>query len=1145
MRKLDAFVARAREVQVYAKAASVLRPRHFSARRPGLDVAFSQLRRLLPHVPPTDFPDLAAVRRNRNLRKPRAGLLTALDAMLAHDVPNLVAEMQPSPCVAATTTHRWDHHDQGRQCRTFDALFASLKPIAGKVTGAAAKHEMIKSKLPNSCLRKIWKLADADKDGMLDITEFTVAMQLIELKVAGCDLPYQVSSDVFSSTTQQPSALRPRSAHATLMIHTCNDDGGGTPKRILDDVPELPERSITTPSCHKPFDVCTASNDHDSCRKAQSYDEINFPSEFVQSEPKDLEVLYADKNEPQTTSSIKQDSSDTLSTSSGANSCSTCIEEDVKCREDLTRLTVAESYKTSKNIVPACGENRQHIQKMEVNCPLTTCDCGDPHNYIDSTHSSTDCCKRDDCCAEAVVGDNAHKQRESTTYADLCEPLDEICEHRTGPTEKLVDLKYGNCDGKLYTDQSAAGETRHGILSSSWADDNFFSHRRTTSEGNENIRNGNAANVTGYDFCAADLKTENQCSSSSTVMRSSSLKCGIATYNLGNERSAFLDRSSLIHKSPVASVDCCEEREPFYNITNISDSGNLSMQCVLPPDVIGSEEMRDRVSGGKTDLRSRSAEGNRDRNREINPKLSPCFHDNLVRVRFMQNEYACNCEDCSNFSNIPGSACSTETSKSPLLAFHYDDGFTRKEVESAQKIDRECEVELESRLRDHKRSKISQLTYRIGNNEMDGNFGKMSGYQPKVKSGEELTDDTQRTQDPYTCVVTDAAPEREDFINKSMNGISWDESECGWSLPAGSSLNATERDIWPGSEPNLSTGVTCDNQKSPLHQRKWWTEPRKRANNLFSKFEVPQYNREQDNAYIKKYSNENSDWILTGSPEVGDDRERDEGSGFNERHQCNELEKSNMTQFNRSTLGSMKPRFGIMSDSQNDTRGLTSHWKEGTSAIPLPVIRRQESTRNRKSNAAITMETVTKIRDDDSGGGASSSTTERQSWSSEVNAAANRSRHPKRVLLSAAEESFVKNSDFYRFVDEMQLSDTSDAYPYVSSDLLHKSSHGETTSMSSVKVNSLGLTALSSASLSNSRHSDNLSYHQHREPTCWHEMRSSKENCGCSDADENRRRDGEEFSSSRVGGNGDTSEGKVCPERDFNDCNQYRQDEEQ
>ena len=69
----------------------------------------------------------------------------------------------------------------------YDSLFDSLNPIDGKVTGASAKGgpglpiylknpqkkgswprqifsgEMIKSKLPNNVLGKIWKLSDVDR----------------------------------------------------------------------------------------------------------------------------------------------------------------------------------------------------------------------------------------------------------------------------------------------------------------------------------------------------------------------------------------------------------------------------------------------------------------------------------------------------------------------------------------------------------------------------------------------------------------------------------------------------------------------------------------------------------------------------------------------------------------------------------------------------------------------------------------------------------------------------------------------------------------------------------------------------------------------------------------------------------------------
>lgn len=70
-----------------------------------------------------------------------------------------------------------------------DELFNELKPVDGKITGAAAKAEMVKSKLPNSVLGKIWKLADVDRDGMLDDDEFALAMHLISVKLGGHDLP--------------------------------------------------------------------------------------------------------------------------------------------------------------------------------------------------------------------------------------------------------------------------------------------------------------------------------------------------------------------------------------------------------------------------------------------------------------------------------------------------------------------------------------------------------------------------------------------------------------------------------------------------------------------------------------------------------------------------------------------------------------------------------------------------------------------------------------------------------------------------------------------------------------------------------------------------------------------------------------------
>ena len=71
----------------------------------------------------------------------------------------------------------------------YDESFDQLNPIDGKITNLSAKEEMIKSKLPNSVLGKIWKLSDVDRDGLFDADEFALAMYLMNIKLHGNDLP--------------------------------------------------------------------------------------------------------------------------------------------------------------------------------------------------------------------------------------------------------------------------------------------------------------------------------------------------------------------------------------------------------------------------------------------------------------------------------------------------------------------------------------------------------------------------------------------------------------------------------------------------------------------------------------------------------------------------------------------------------------------------------------------------------------------------------------------------------------------------------------------------------------------------------------------------------------------------------------------
>ena len=60
---------------------------------------------------------------------------------------------------------------------------------SGFISGAQARPVLSSSGLPNSDLRKIWDLADAEKDGMLDRHEYVVCQFLIQHRLAGRELP--------------------------------------------------------------------------------------------------------------------------------------------------------------------------------------------------------------------------------------------------------------------------------------------------------------------------------------------------------------------------------------------------------------------------------------------------------------------------------------------------------------------------------------------------------------------------------------------------------------------------------------------------------------------------------------------------------------------------------------------------------------------------------------------------------------------------------------------------------------------------------------------------------------------------------------------------------------------------------------------
>lgn len=233
LRKLNDLIKRARLAKVHAYIISDLKKEmpmfgKDSKKKDmikNLDKVFLKLQKD-HNMSPGDFPEVAKMQENLlnqdftkfHSIKPR--LLEVIEKMLTEDISHLMSMLPHEELHAAEEYkitggafegvldtispfgyRRGEGANAGfgepewivnKERSTYDATFEMLQPVDGKVSGQAAKREMVKSKLPNSVLGKIWKLADIDRDGFLDKDEFALAMHLINVKLDGNDLPAEL-----------------------------------------------------------------------------------------------------------------------------------------------------------------------------------------------------------------------------------------------------------------------------------------------------------------------------------------------------------------------------------------------------------------------------------------------------------------------------------------------------------------------------------------------------------------------------------------------------------------------------------------------------------------------------------------------------------------------------------------------------------------------------------------------------------------------------------------------------------------------------------------------------------------------------------------------------------------------------------------
>lgn len=231
LRKLNDLIKRARLAKVHAYIISELRnemPSVFGKDSKKKELIknigniYDRLQRE-HQISPGDFPDIKKMQENlqnqdfSKFHSLKPQFIETVDRMLANDIAKLMSmipqeevELVSEPLIKGGAFEgiedtaspfgykKGEGIDAGygevdwicdRDRARTDPIFEGLNPINGKISGAAAKSELIKSKLPNSVLSKIWKLSDVDCDGFLDIEEFALAMHLINIKIDGNELP--------------------------------------------------------------------------------------------------------------------------------------------------------------------------------------------------------------------------------------------------------------------------------------------------------------------------------------------------------------------------------------------------------------------------------------------------------------------------------------------------------------------------------------------------------------------------------------------------------------------------------------------------------------------------------------------------------------------------------------------------------------------------------------------------------------------------------------------------------------------------------------------------------------------------------------------------------------------------------------------
>ncbi|KAI9495824.1 P-loop containing nucleoside triphosphate hydrolase protein [Zychaea mexicana] len=226
IRKINEIVKRARLARVHAIIIGHLKkemPSMFGKKKKrlallnNLDQEFLKIQQR-HHLPAGDFPNPEKFKKALELydidkfKTIQDNLLHKVDDALAVDLPKLMS-MFPmgNPELAETERNPFEDMDSAQPTEygqlpanfwnfssvdksSYTSVFQRLHPRDGVVSGANVKPVLTETGLPTDMLAKVWRLADWDGDGYMDIDEFSVAMHLIKALENGAEIPEKLPS---------------------------------------------------------------------------------------------------------------------------------------------------------------------------------------------------------------------------------------------------------------------------------------------------------------------------------------------------------------------------------------------------------------------------------------------------------------------------------------------------------------------------------------------------------------------------------------------------------------------------------------------------------------------------------------------------------------------------------------------------------------------------------------------------------------------------------------------------------------------------------------------------------------------------------------------------------------------------------------